>query len=100
MMKKPRFLLLIFFFMLHLQALPQQKEVPYGSTTPDDVKRVMDRILVYVDEVTPFAIVNRETGAEIVDLKKVQKEATLKKSEYSISSHEWGPRLHINADCE
>ena len=107
-MKNPCFLFLVFVFILNLHLRAQQKEVPtqplppygssapygsstpYGSTTPDDVKRVMDRIFVYVDEATPFAIVNRETGAETVDVKKVQKEATLKKTEYSISSHEWG----------
>src|SRR5688572_33084680 len=101
MMKNPCFLFLGFLFILNLHLRAQQKEAPtqplppygstpYGTTTPDDVKRLMDRIFVYVDEATPFAIVNRETGAEIVDVKKVQKEATLKKSEYSISSHEWG----------
>ncbi len=60
MMKNPRFLILAFLFMLHLQPRAQQKEAPtpplplYGSTTPGDVKRVMDQILVYVDEVTPY----------------------------------------------
>jgi len=98
-MKNPCFLFLVFVFILNLHLRAQQKEVPtqplppygssapygsstpYGSTTPDDVKRLMDRIFVYVDEATPFAIVNRETGAETVDVKKVQKEATLKKTE-------------------
>ena len=95
-MKHLHFLILSLSFTLYTQLLAQHKEaqippeIPHGSTTPDDVKRVMDKILGYVDEVTPFAIVNRETGAEIVDLKKVQKEATLKKSEYNIFSHEWG----------
>ncbi|HMG89328.1 MAG TPA: glycoside hydrolase family 88 protein [Chryseolinea sp.] len=95
-MKHLRFIVLFFPIALAVQSQAQQKEgqnppeIPYGVTTPDDVKRVMDKILVYVDEVTPFVIVNRETGAEIVDLKKVLKEATLKKSEYNIYSHEWG----------
>jgi unsaturated rhamnogalacturonyl hydrolase len=100
-MKNPCFLLLVFLFILNLHLRGQQKEAPtqplppygstpYGTTTPEDVKRLMDRIFVYVDEATPFVLINRETGAEIVDVTKVQKEATLKKSEYSISSHEWG----------
>jgi hypothetical protein len=50
----------------------------------------MDRILKYMNEATPYAIVNRETGAELTDLKKVQIEATLRKTEYTIASHEWG----------
>ncbi|HEX6890141.1 MAG TPA: glycoside hydrolase family 88 protein [Chryseolinea sp.] len=95
-MKHLHYLILALSVILCTPLLAQQKagqissETPYGGTTADEVKRVMEKILVYVEEVTPFAIVNRETGAEIVDLKKVQKEATLKKSEYSITSHEWG----------
>jgi unsaturated rhamnogalacturonyl hydrolase len=91
-----RFLVLALALTLYSQLLAQQKEtqipskIAYGSTTPDEVKRVMDKILTYVDDATPFAIVNRETGAELVDVRKVLKEATLKKSEYNISSHEWG----------
>lgn len=63
---------------------------PYGLTTPADVKKVLDRVLNYVDPVTPAAMVNRITGEQIIDLKKPLKEATLKKGEYSITSHEWG----------
>lgn len=79
-------------FQIHGNAQQQSTavEVVYGSTTPNDVKLVMDRILAYLEEATPFSIVNRESGAEIVDFKNVQKEATLKKSEYNIFTHEWG----------
>ena len=76
--------------------LSQQKSstqvglVANTTPTPEEVKTVMDRVLKYVDEVTPYAIVNRESSADITDLKKVQKEATLRKSEYNITSHEWG----------
>lgn len=62
----------------------------YGKTTPQDVKDAMDRILKYIDEATPYSIVNRETNADLTDLRKSQKEATLKKTEYNITSHEWG----------
>jgi unsaturated rhamnogalacturonyl hydrolase len=95
-MKHLRFLSLVLLFALAIQSEAQQKEtqirseIAYVGTTADDVKKVMDKIFLYVDGATPFAIVNRESGAEIVDLKKAQKEATLKKAEYSISSHEWG----------
>lgn len=63
---------------------------PYGRTTPQDVKQVMDRVLHYVDQVTPAGIVNRVTGEQIADMKKPLKEATLTKGEYNITSHEWG----------
>ena len=67
-----------------------QAVTPYGQTTPQDIKVVMDRILTYVDLATPVAIVNRTTGERISDLTKPVKEATLIKGEYSIASHEWG----------
>jgi len=69
---------------------PTQPEHTYGGATPEDVKLVMDRVLKYVNEVTPYAIVNRENGEDITDLKNVKKEATLRKTEYNIISHEWG----------
>ena len=69
---------------------PAAHTVPYGRTTAEDVKRVMDRVLTYVDGVTPVGIVHRETGARIDDLSKPRREATLLKGAYSISSHEWG----------
>lgn len=85
---------------LHFQFLAQGQNstqisqlpelTPYGLTTPADVKKVLDRVLNYVDPVTPAAMVNRITGEQIIDLKKPLKEATLKKGEYSITSHEWG----------
>src|SRR5687768_14565049 len=71
-------------------AQPSQDVVPYGRTTPADVKVVMDRVLNYVDKATPVGIINRVTGEAIVDLTNPVKEATLAKSEYNIASHEWG----------
>ena len=63
---------------------------PYGGTTPDDVKQVMDRVLNYVDVATPVGIVNRVTGEKIGDLRKPVIEATLVKGAYGIATHEWG----------
>jgi hypothetical protein len=48
-----RFLVLALALTLYSQLLAQQKEtqipskIAYGSTTPDEVKRVMDKILTY-----------------------------------------------------
>ena len=93
---KIAFTILSWGLIIHLSAIAQQKEAPkpsdltYGSSSPEDVKVVMDRVANYIDEVTPYAIVNRETGVEITELRKVQKEAALGKTEYNITSHEWG----------
>jgi rhamnogalacturonyl hydrolase YesR len=63
---------------------------PYGETAAKDVKSVMDRVFSYVDSVTPVGIVNKRTGAAITNPKLPVVEATLKKTEYNITSHEWG----------
>ena len=83
-------------FLARMQAVSQPtetsraSETSYGAPSPEDVKTVMDRVLKYVSDATPYGIVNRGTGVEITDLKKVQVEATLRKTEYNITSHEWG----------
>ena len=61
-----------------------------NRTTPEDVKQTMDRVLAYVDQSTPVGIVNAKTGEKIVDLKNPKKEATLAKTTYNITSHQWG----------
>lgn len=63
---------------------------PYGKITAEDVKRVMDRVLNYVELSTPIGIVNKETGEQVVDGKKPLKGATFVKTVYNITSHEWG----------
>lgn len=69
-------------------AVPHQG-VPYGLTTSADVKLVLDRVLKYVEQVTPFDIVNTR-GEKITDLSRPVKEATIAKGEFNIFTHEWG----------
>lgn len=80
----------VFSCVCHAQpaAVPQQA-VPYGLTTSSDVKQVLDRVLKYVDQVTPFEIVNTR-GEKITDLSRAVKEATIAKGEFNIFTHEWG----------
>ena len=87
---KVALIILIWILIVHDSGIAQPKETAYGGSTLEDVKQVMDRILLYVEGATPYAIVNRETGMDITDLKKVQRDAALKKTEFNITSHEWG----------
>ncbi len=85
--------LLFTLFLITICCPGQNKELaatPYGQTTPQDIKVVMDRIRNYVDGVTPFAIVNQTNGEKITALVKPAKEATISKGAYSLTSHEWG----------
>jgi unsaturated rhamnogalacturonyl hydrolase len=58
--------------------------------TPGDVKSVMDRVLGYVNKVTPVGIVDKKTGNPITNYSQPNADATLVKTEYRIETHEWG----------
>lgn len=73
-----------------LHALQPDYKTPYGNTRPEDVKQVTDRILTYLDAVTPAQIANSKTGEVITDLKKPVKEAILKQGDFRLTSYEWG----------
>lgn len=73
-----------------LHALQPDYKIPYGTTKPDDVKRVMDRILNYLEGVTPAEVVNNTTGAVITDYKKPDKAAAIKQGDFRLTSYEWG----------
>jgi len=96
-MKTGLLLIQILVWLCHYSLLAQSLTVaseasatPYGKTSVNDVKQVMDRVLNYVDQATPVGIVNVRTGNKIIDLKNPVKEAGLLKTVYNISSHEWG----------
>ena len=96
-MKIGLLLIQILVWLCHYSLLAQSLTVaseasatPYGKTSVNDVKQVMDRVLNYVDQATPVGIVNVRTGNKIIDLKNPVKEAGLLKTVYNISSHEWG----------
>jgi unsaturated rhamnogalacturonyl hydrolase len=73
---------------LHL--LQPEYKVPYKGVKPQQVKAVMDRILVYLDRVTPPLIVNSKTGKDITDFKKPIAEAALMQGDFRLTSYEWG----------
>jgi unsaturated rhamnogalacturonyl hydrolase len=82
------FTFLIILFLSHYSS-PAQTSTPYGRTKPDDIKKIIDRVAAYVDQSTPAGIMNA-AGEPITDLKNPVKGATLSKTEYNITSHEWG----------
>jgi unsaturated rhamnogalacturonyl hydrolase len=73
-----------------LHALQPDYKIPYVATKSVDVKRVVDRVLSYLDSVTPPEIVNSKTGATITDYKKPVKDAILKQGDFRLTSYEWG----------
>ena len=72
-----------------LHALQPDYKIPYGAPTIVNVTKVLDRILFYLDEATPVAIVSRKTG-EAVAMSKVDSSTIFKQGDFRLTSYEWG----------
>lgn len=73
-----------------LHALQPDYRIPYGNTTPNDIKQILDRVYNYLNAVTPPEIANKISGETITDRKKPVKEAMLKQGDFRLTSYEWG----------
>ncbi|WP_243347851.1 glycoside hydrolase family 105 protein [Parabacteroides sp. FAFU027] len=73
---------------MHLMK-PEYK-TPYGVATPEEVKGVIDRVLTFLEPATPFKVINKETQAEVTDLRKIDKNSVLEKGTFRLASYEWG----------
>ncbi len=73
---------------LHL--MKPSYRVGYGIPTKDEVKQVMDRVLRYIDAETPAVLVDKRTGREVTDLKKIDEKTQLKQGGFRLTSYEWG----------
>jgi unsaturated rhamnogalacturonyl hydrolase len=74
-----------------LHTLQPDYKIPYNPPPkPDDVKKVTDRILNYLDATTPAVLVDSKTGITITDFKKPVRNAILKPGDFRLTSYEWG----------
>src|SRR5688572_7342666 len=70
---------------LHL--LQPDYPVPYGKTTPDDIKKVLDRVHGYLAATTPMQLVNKQTNAVVTDYKKADNNTIFKPGDYRLISY-------------
>lgn len=78
---------------LHL--LQPDYPVPYGQPRVEDVTRVIRRVYAYLDHVTPYEVVERQSGQPITDLERlkqasVRDNAIVKPGDFRLTSYEWG----------
>ena len=64
--------------------------VGYGVSTPEQVKQTMDCVLRYIDAETPAVLVDKKTGEEVKDVKKINADTQLKQGGFRLTSYEWG----------
>ena len=73
---------------LHLMQPAYQ--VDYGIPTAETVKETMDRVLRYIESETPALLIDRRTGDEVTDLRRIDEHTQLKQGGFRLTSYEWG----------
>ena len=64
--------------------------VPYGATTENEIKEVLDRIYLYLNAVTPPQLADGKSGKVIADLSNAGSTAVFKPGDFRLISYEWG----------
>jgi len=64
--------------------------VPYGATTENETKEVLDRIYLYLNAVTPPQLADGKSGKVIADLSNAGSTAVFKPGDFRLISYEWG----------
>ncbi len=73
----------------HRQLQPDYP-VPYVPLKDDEILVTLERILHYLEEVTPVGLVNRNTGEEIRDWATADTAARFARGDFHLVSYEWG----------
>ena len=73
---------------LHL--MKPQYRIGYGIPQADQVKQTIDRVLNYIESETPAQLVDKRSGQEVTDLKKIDEHTQLKQGGFRLTSYEWG----------
>jgi len=72
---------------LHL--LKPDYDTPYGETTPEDVKKTLDKVYQYLNVTTPAALVDKSTN-KVIDLKQANDSSVFQPGDFRLISYEWG----------
>lgn len=64
--------------------------VPYSIPSEQEIRNVLNRVFNYLDKNTPTRLINKETGKEITDFSKPDKNTILYPGDFRIISYEWG----------
>ena len=73
-----------------LHALKVDYPVPYEAPTVANVKKVLDRVLNYLDAVTPAQMINKKTGEVLGSIDQLDTNASVKQGDFRLTSYEWG----------
>jgi len=72
-----------------LHAMKPDYVIPYGAPKITDVKKVLDNVYAYLDNVTPAVLINKTTG-QTVSINTIDSNTIFKQGDYRLTSYEWG----------
>jgi unsaturated rhamnogalacturonyl hydrolase len=65
-------------------------KTPYGETTSEEIKALMDKVFTYVDACTPIGVLDKNTQEAISDYSKIDKNSIIENGTFSITNYMWG----------
>jgi rhamnogalacturonyl hydrolase YesR len=65
-------------------------KTPYGETSTDSVKALIDRVLSYLEQATPVGVIDKNTKEPITDYKQIDKNSIINQGTFSITNYMWG----------
>ena len=73
-----------------LHALQPEYKYGYGIPSADSVKADIDRVLNYLEAVTPARLTDRKTKQPVTDYKKIDANTRIEQGDFRLTSYEWG----------
>ena len=73
-----------------LHALQPEYKYGYGVPSADSVKADIDRVLAYLEAVTPARLIDRTTGTKVTDHSKIDANTRIEQGDFRLTSYEWG----------
>ena len=67
-------------------AKPDYK-TPYGETSSEAVKAIIDRVLYYLEQTTPTGVIDKNSKEPITDYKKIDKNSIINQGTFSITNY-------------
>ncbi len=64
--------------------------IPYGSVTLASVGSDIDKVFSYLNEVTPYELVDSRTDQVVKNFKRINPHLRLKQGDFRLLSYEWG----------
>ncbi len=64
--------------------------LPYPPAKVEEIKVVLDRVLVYLEHASPVRVINRDTREPVADLTRLPPDPVLDRTDFLLTSYEWG----------